>query len=133
MRPHDTTHQFLFDWQFRHSVSVGLNGRKQSLLLMNLDKSVFAHKMFKIKDTSAFPMQGSKVNFVSVNSSTGNGRVRFKTNEMRMNLLAVTYTVTVCYSYWVPLYQGQLVGCSPGLDCPFYREETSCESISWTD
>lgn len=133
MTPSDTTFKILCDWQYTDSLTTGLNGRHQSLLLMALDKSVFDHNLFEITDSFAFPKFGESVKYVKLNSTT-NSRNVSSSLVGRTSLLEVVCTITVCYTYWVDLYQGQVHGCYPGQpNCNEYQEESTCESISWTE
>ena len=100
------------------SSSKGLKGRKLSLALMMLNKEVFGHELFEVKDSAAFEGLGSKVKFVRLAKTSTRP---YKAGRM------VPYTVQICYTIMVPSNDGQLVGCPP---CSPYVETTRCDSYS---
>lgn len=99
----------------------GLKGRKLSLALMMLNKEVFGHELFEVKDSAAFEGLGSKVKFVRLSKTSTRPNIAEK---------LIPYTVQICYTIMVPASQGQLVGCPPGGPCPQYVETTRCDSYS---
>jgi hypothetical protein len=118
----DTSWSYVCDWQYRDTVN-GMTGKQQSLLLMSLDKNVFGERMYRIVDSNAF---GGGVSHVKINTATTTGR---GINTGRGTDYYAYVTVTICSWQWVPLYEGQVVGCEPGPECPFYNYEEVCNDL----
>lgn len=105
-----------YNWYNQHPDSAGNNGEQLSIMLMQLDKTVFGHNYFRITDTTAFGLQtGEKVRYIKLLPTQGNaGSHRWAVE-----------TVTVTYVTYEDLYQGQLHGCVPGdPNCNEYQEIT---------
>ena len=96
------------------SATAGMNGQQLSLILMELDKEVFGHRLFRITDSAAFNIPGKKVPFVQLQDSSLADRFYLQ-------------AFTICFTIFIPLNNGQVVGCPPG-DCPQYEEVTVCQS-----
>lgn len=118
----DTSWSYVCDWQYRDTVN-GMTGKQQSLLLMSLDKNVFGERMYRIVDSNAF---GDGVSHVKISSAITAGR---ESNEGKGNDYYAYVTVTICSWQWVPLNEGQVVGCEPGPECPFYNYEEVCNDV----
>lgn len=132
--PSDTSYKIICNWQYTDSVSTGLIGRHQSLLLMALNRSVFHDDLYKITDSLSFIGSGRKGKFVQI-LSTAYQTLGKPTSLPQGLLTQVTYTVTICYSQTVnvPVNSGNLTGCPPDGPCPFYTTQTTCEDITWVD
>lgn len=120
--PADTTFKIVTNWQYHDSASVGMSGKGQTLLLMSLDRSVFGHELFKIIDSTAFPMDTSRAAaYVRVNSDISAGPVA---PHGKTQLVTSTY-LTICNEVWVP-NDGDLTGCAPGEPCNGYHLVNQC-------
>jgi hypothetical protein len=105
------------------SARTGINGRKLSLILMLLNKEVFGHTIFRIKDSAAFGGLGKSVKYVKLTNRNGNVSGRM-----------VLYTVEICYSILVPPNEGWVVGCPPDGPCNQYTEQYNCDYFTgWYD
>jgi hypothetical protein len=124
LTPTDTSFSYICDWQYRDSATTGLSGKNQSLLLMSLNKRVFGNVLYKIVDSTAYGVQGAAVKYVKLKSDTATNR------SPLINARTEDYwewvTVEVCAYEYVPINNGQVVGCEPGPNCPQYTEELVC-------
>lgn len=125
----DTSFRFLQDWQYADTAATGMSSRGLAVLLMTLHNRVFADTLFKINDSSLFEVEsGKRMKYISLNQPA----ITIEPQAQGL-LIAYEYTMTVCYTGWEPLYQGQVVGCPPGPNCPHYRQVTICTSVSWIE
>lgn len=129
--PSDTAFRYLCDWQYYDSSATGLSGKELSLLLMQLDKNIFGERLYKITDSAAFGGVGPATKYVRINSTSAT--IGQKNEYGRTSDYYVWVTTETCYSGYqlIPLNEGQVVGCPPGPDCPFYTFETNCEFNSY--
>lgn len=119
--PQDTTFQLICNWQYADSVSAGMDPKGQTLLLMSLDRSVFGHQLFRITDSTAFPMDSGRAAYVRLTSDIYTGNT---TPGGRTELVTSTY-LTVCNEVQVP-NSGDLTGCAPGEPCNGYHTVNQC-------
>jgi hypothetical protein len=104
-----------YNWYNQHPEITGNNGEQLSLMLMQLDKTVFGHELFKITDPTAFNAQKSKKpRYIKLLPTQG------KAIDQRW----VVETVTVTYVTYEDQFEGQLHGCAPGPDCFEYNAVT---------
>lgn len=108
------------------SVNNSFKGRKLSLLLMMLDKEVFGHDLFSIKDSAVFESGRSNVKMVKLLNAKDSVTPGARTTANKL----VSYSVSVCYTIFVPVNKGQLTGCPPDAPCPQYTEESKCDQYS---
>ncbi|MCP9750695.1 hypothetical protein [Ferruginibacter sp. HRS2-29] len=126
----DTTFKFLQDWQYEDTATTGMEGKDLAIVLMTLHNRVFGDTLFQMTDSTIIERNdGKTVKYVSLNT----GIAPIDGSPTPGLLIAYEYTMTICYSQWVPLHNGQLTGCAPGANCPFYYQHTWCESVSWTE
>jgi len=129
MSAKDTSFRFLLDWQYSDTAATGMEKQDLALLLMVLHTNVFADTLFKLLDSTILePQSDKRIKYLSINTVNLNPQP-----NVSSLLIAYEYTMTVCYTGYVPMYQGQVVGCAPGLGCPFYTQVSWCETISWTE
>jgi hypothetical protein len=104
-----------YNWYNQHPEITGNNGEQLSLMLMQLDKTVFGHELFKITDPAAFGSKtGKKPRYIKLLPNQG------KADNQRW----VIETITVTYVTYEDQFDGQVLGCDPGPDCFIYREVT---------
>jgi hypothetical protein len=104
-----------YNWYSQHPEIIGNNGEQLSLMLMQLDKTVFGHELFKITDPTAFgPKTGKKPRYIKLLSTQGKAANQRWTIE----------TITVTYVTYEDQFEGQLHGCAPGPDCFEYNAVT---------
>jgi hypothetical protein len=102
-----------YNWYNQHPEITGNNGEQLSLMLMQLDKTVFGHELFKITDPTAFGSKtGKKPRYIKL--------LPGKTIDQRW----VVETVTVTYVTYEDQFDGQVLGCDPGPDCFIYQAVT---------
>jgi hypothetical protein len=123
--PGDTTVRILCDWQYSDTAATGLTKAQFALTLMNLDRSVFGNRLYQLTDTTIF---AHEVRYIQLNPVQNNRAL----SSGRSSLLEWLYTYTICWTDYVPINNGQVVGCAPGPNCPFYTAQESCIEISWT-
>lgn len=121
----DTVYQILCDWQYDDTATTNISKPEFALTMMNLDNAVFGNRMYRMLDTTIFQ---NDVQFVKLNSYSANRPA----TSSRNSLVSYVYSYSICWSEWVPIDEGQVYGCAPGPDCPFYTEEVECLDITWT-
>ncbi|MBN8687604.1 MAG: hypothetical protein J0M10_11305 [Chitinophagales bacterium] len=128
--PTDTSYEYFSDWQYRDTISTGLLGLEQTLVLLSLDKNVFGDRIYKILDSAAYTKHVPRVHYVKINSVD---LINKNQNSTSLNKSANYGWVsfTVCRTEWVPINEGQLSGCPPGPDCPQYTDQLVCSDVSY--
>jgi len=124
----DTSFRYITNTQYKDSVSTGLKGRDQSLLLMKLDKNVFGDRTYKITDSAAFGHNEKKKAIKYVKLGIPENKSDIKGDKLAP---IVFYE---CYTIWIPANQGQVVGCPPDGPCDQYVQDYVCISgVIWAD
>lgn len=93
--------------------------------MMLQDNAVFGNRRYKLLDSTIF---NSNVGYVKLNTSTGSGR-----NSPQTGVAGKTSTVTtlICWTEWIPAFQGNLHGCAPGDPCFQWEPQYVCIEITW--
>ncbi len=128
MTPVDTSYKYLCDWQYSDSINTGNSGKKQSLLLMQLDKNVFGSRLYKVLDSVAFGQEpGKSARFVRIISSTLSGKPGPTHYAGKGNGYYEWVTVTICSEVHIQ-NSGWNYGCAPDdPNCNGWHLETQCE------
>jgi hypothetical protein len=123
--PDDTAFKILCDWQYGDTAATGMSKKEFALTIINLNNAVFGNRMFEVQDSTIF--EGNP-QYLKLNAASNNRHTPLN----RLSLVSYTYSYSICWTEWVPLYEGQVVGCLPGPNCPFYTEHEYCIDITWT-
>ncbi|MCX6318260.1 MAG: hypothetical protein NTW29_13290 [Bacteroidetes bacterium] len=125
--PGDTSLRIFCDWQYADTTATGLSKAQFALTMMALDEAVFGNRLYQLTDTTIFHHRSRYIR----PHAPGSGATKSLATASS-SLLSWLYTTTICWTEYVPLYQGQVVGCDPETDCPFYTAVQACIEIIWS-
>lgn len=123
MSPSDTVFKFIYDRQYHDTTINGGDRLKLPLILMSLSNSVFGNRVFKIMDSTAFPVTGGRADYVKLDPISTANRTGITTETIW------EYTLTLCYTWWE--FDPWVVGCEPGGPCNPGRNVSACHTIQW--